>query len=254
MALNDSPRPSSRCSAFCTTSWDDGHPLDQRIAELLSKYGLTGTFYIPMQNSRPVMSASEVQQLSGSFEIGAHTVNHVVLTEVAEETAEKQIHESKKRIEDLTGSPCEAFCFPKGRFHRSHVEMVRRAGFRCARTVELLSTRFPVHRSGIDLIATTVQASPHPWIAYVKNSVKRHSPRNMANFLLYARTRNWAETALSMLQVVTQRGGVFHLWGHSWEVEERQQWMQLESVFREMHALGAVPCVTNSRLVSSQHR
>lgn len=28
-----------------TTSWDDGHPLDLKIAELLDKYGINGTFY-----------------------------------------------------------------------------------------------------------------------------------------------------------------------------------------------------------------
>jgi peptidoglycan-N-acetylglucosamine deacetylase len=237
--------------AICTTSWDDGHPLDCRVADLLVKYGLTGTFYIPMQNSRPVMNASAVRQLSGTFEIGAHTVDHVVLTEVSEETAEGQIRESKKRLEDLTGSSCDAFCFPKGRFRRSHLDMVRRAGFCCARTVELLSTGFPMRRVGIDLIPTTVQASPHPWTAYVKNSVKRFASRNIVNFLLHGRSRNWAETAHSMLQVVARRGGVFHLWGHSWEIEEQQQWPQLESVLREMQALRSVPCVPNSVLASS---
>ena len=30
--------------AYITTSWDDGHPLDFRVAELLAKYGLPGTF------------------------------------------------------------------------------------------------------------------------------------------------------------------------------------------------------------------
>lgn len=230
-----------------TTSWDDGHPLDLRVADLLAKYGLTGTFYIPMQNSRPVMNATEVRQLSATFEIGAHTVNHVVLTEVSAETAEGQIRESKRQLEDLTGRSCEVFCFPKGRFRRRHLKMVRRAGFCCARTVELLSTQFPTRRTGIHLIPTTVQASPHLLTAYAKNCIKRPSSRNMVNFLLYARSRNWTETARSMLQVVARRGGVFHLWGHSWEIEERQQWPQLESVLREMQ-LRSVPCVPNSQL------
>ena len=35
-------------STCITTSWDDGHPLDLRVAELLAKYGLQGTFYVPM--------------------------------------------------------------------------------------------------------------------------------------------------------------------------------------------------------------
>ena len=29
-----------------TTSWDDGNKLDIKVAELLDKYGMKGTFYI----------------------------------------------------------------------------------------------------------------------------------------------------------------------------------------------------------------
>lgn len=240
-------------SAIITTSWDDGHPLDRRVAELLAKYGLTGTFYIPLQNSRPVMSGAEIRRLSETFEIGAHTVDHVVLTEVSRETAEKQIRESKVKLEDITGKPCEAFCFPKGRFHRSHIGMVSRAGFQCARTVELLSTQFPRFRGQIYLIPTTVQATPQSWTAYIRNCATRLAPRNIVNFVEHGRKRNWSEIGWSMLEDVARHGGVFHLWGHSWEIEGRNQWSQLESVFRQMRELHAtVRCVPNSKLMYSQ--
>lgn len=238
-----------REQAVITTSWDDGHPLDQRVAELLAKYGLTGTFYIPLKNSRPVMTGPEILQLSEKFEVGAHTMDHAVLTEVSERVGEEEIWESKKRLEEITGRSCEVFCFPKGRFRRCHLDMVQRAGFRCARTVELLSTQFPIERAGILLIPTTVQASPHRWTAYVKNCTKRLGFRNMVNFVLYARSGNWTETAQAMLRAVVEHGGVFHLWGHSWEIEEQQQWSQLESVFSEMQSLrSTMPCVSNSQL------
>jgi peptidoglycan/xylan/chitin deacetylase (PgdA/CDA1 family) len=239
-----------KVSAICTTSWDDGHPLDQHLAELLAKYGLTGTFYIPLQNSRPVMTVQAIRKLSQAFEVGAHTVNHAVLTEVPDTTARSEIRESRKKLEDITGVPCDTFCFPKGRFRTSHLEMVRRAGFSCARTAELLSTRLPVNHGGLSLMPTTVQASPHRWTTYAKNCAKRLESRNALNLLLYARSRNWVETARAMLQVVAEQGGVFHLWGHSWEIEEQQQWKQLESVLGEMHGLRAkVPCLPNSKLV-----
>lgn len=35
-------------ATYITTSWDDGHPLDLRVAELLSEYHLQGTFYVPI--------------------------------------------------------------------------------------------------------------------------------------------------------------------------------------------------------------
>lgn len=236
-----------------TTSWDDGHPLDQRVAELLAKYGLTGTFYIPLQNSRPVMSGAEIRRLSETFEVGAHTVDHVVLTEVSQETAEGQIRESKMKLEEITGKPCEAFCFPKGRFHRNHVEMVSNAGFLCARTVELLSSQFPRRRENIYLVPTTIQTNPHSISTYVKNLAKRLSLTSLTNLLLRTRSQDWVESAHLMLNFVTRHRGVFHLWGHSWEIEERDQWSQLESIFRQMQELHAiVRCVPNSKLTYSQ--
>lgn len=242
--------PEMRPIPSCTTSWDDGHPLDHRVAALLAKYGLTGTFYVPIQNAREVMTAQQIRELSGSFEIGAHTAHHVVLTEVSAETAEGEIHDSKRRLEDITGRICEGFCFPRGRFHPGHLHMVRRSGLRYARTVELLSTRLPARRSGIYLIPTTVQVCPHRWTIYARNGAKRLALLNLKNLILHARSHDWPETARSMLRVVARQGGVFHLWGHSWEIEKRRQWAELEAVLREMRELRSlVPCLPNASLV-----
>jgi hypothetical protein len=38
--------------AYITTSWDDGHPSDLRLADLLHKHSLRGTFYVPPENIR----------------------------------------------------------------------------------------------------------------------------------------------------------------------------------------------------------
>lgn len=234
-----------------TTSWDDGHPLDMRVAELLAKYNLSGTFYIPFENSRTVMTSSAIRDLADRFEVGAHTVHHVDLTEVSAEIAESEILQSKSRLEDLTGRSCEAFCFPKGHFGSNHVRMVQRAGFRCARTVELLSIDSPRLVSGVHLIPTTAQANSHSFLAYARNSVKRSAFRNLARFALYARTVNWVELSRRLLRLAAAQGGVFHLWGHSWEIEENQQWQQLEDVLAEMNkARRPEGCVSNSGVLA----
>jgi peptidoglycan/xylan/chitin deacetylase (PgdA/CDA1 family) len=237
-------------AACCTTSWDDGHPLDLRVADLLAKYNLTGTFYVPLENSRPVMMPAQIRQVSASFEVGAHTTHHVVLTDAPDEQAEGEIRESKGRLESITGRSCEGFCFPKGRFHRAHLRMVCRSGFRFARSVELLSIRTPARRFGVFVVPTTVVAAPSSWGAYVRNGAKRLAMRNVFRSLLRARSSDWTATARAMMRIVAQHGGVFHLWGHSWEVEEQRQWQQLECVFHDMQELrSALPCVPNSGLI-----
>ena len=72
----------ARRAAFVTTSWDDGHPMDVRLAALLEKHGVLGTFYVPVRyNQFPVMNGDQIRALrSMGMEIGSHTVTHPKLT------------------------------------------------------------------------------------------------------------------------------------------------------------------------------
>jgi peptidoglycan/xylan/chitin deacetylase (PgdA/CDA1 family) len=119
---------------FITTSWDDGHILDLRVAQMLDKYGLTGTFYVPQHAEYGTMNTSQIRQLSQHYEIGAHTIDHLALTDLPEDQARQQIVNSKAWVEQITGRACPMFCPPKGRFTKSHLAMVHDAGFpQCAR-------------------------------------------------------------------------------------------------------------------------
>jgi hypothetical protein len=46
-----------KLETYITTSWDDGHPSDLRVAELLIKHGLRGTFYVPMTAQTATLTA-----------------------------------------------------------------------------------------------------------------------------------------------------------------------------------------------------
>ena len=231
-----------------TTSWDDGHPLDLRIAEALAKYGLHGTFYVPLENSRPILSSTQIRDLSSAFEIGAHTVRHRILTELGNNEARCEIVESKARIEEMTGKACQTFCFPSGRFTGAHVCMLREAGFSAVRTVELLSLDFPRVRNGIAMIPTTVQAHQHSLGVYIRNGMKRRRVPAFLN-LRACYESDWGAMAMALLRRAGSSGGVFHLWGHSWEIEETQQWQALERVLEAMAETGrSACCAPNGKL------
>jgi len=74
---------------FFTTSWDDGHPMDNRLAELLAKYDIQGTFYIPATNieGRSTLTEKDIISLSSSFEIGGHTYSHIYLDKLSSDRA-----------------------------------------------------------------------------------------------------------------------------------------------------------------------
>jgi peptidoglycan-N-acetylglucosamine deacetylase len=217
---------------YITTSWDDGHPSDLRLAELLIKHGLRGTFYVPMTAETGTMTAAQLRELSSAFEIGAHTMHHVILTQKTKEGAWQEISGSKLWLEDTIGRSCRMFCPPTGAFSRQHVEMVRRADFIGLRTVELGSVDLPRERAGLALMPTTVQAYPHGLVAFARNATKRMAFANLWRFVAYGRTTDWPELAQRLLHRALECGGVFHLWGHSWELVDAEQWIRLDNVLQ----------------------
>jgi peptidoglycan/xylan/chitin deacetylase (PgdA/CDA1 family) len=236
-------------TAYLTTSWDDGYPLDMRIAELLNKYGLPGTFYVPLANDRPVLEPQQVAELSKAFEIGGHTVHHCDLLTVNDDIAQREITDCKAALEQIVGRACTAFCFPRGHFRRKHLALVREAGYRAARTVEYMATSMPQSRNGLAVLTTTLQAGSAGISVIIRNSFKRLRPLILFRYL-HHRNPDWAGTAESILRRVMEHGGVFHLWGHSWEIDALDEWDNLEAVFATLaqykdHAV----LVTNSGLL-----
>lgn len=244
----------NHAASLVTTSWDDGHPLDLRIADLLSRYGVTGTFYIPRDVRWPTMTAGQIRELASRFEVGAHTLDHTPLDRAPGEEALDQLSGSREWIEDVTGKPCRAFCFPQGRYRREQLPLVREAGYLAVRTIELLSTDWPRRVEGLALIPTTVQAYPHSPLAYARNALKRRSVRNLFRARALFCGRDWRELAVNLLERTLAEGGVFHLWGHSWEIEQEQEWDQLEELLALVAAnKDKVTCLANAELESYAH-
>ena len=237
--------------ALITTSWDDGHPSDMRLAEMLDRHGLTGTFYIPRSIPTGVLPDGEIRELSNRFEIGAHTLNHVFLSDTDRHTAEREIAGSKGWVEEITGKRCEMFCPPAGRYKRFHLPMFRDAGYAGIRSVEFMSLDWPrENRLSLLEMPTTLQVFNHPAASYVRNAAKRAAIANLWRYVIYGRSTSWAVLARRLLARVCSVGGVFHLWGHSWELDANESWGELEDVMGLMAdaVRSGVPCLTNGEV------
>jgi peptidoglycan/xylan/chitin deacetylase (PgdA/CDA1 family) len=195
------------------------------------------------------MTAAQIRELSGAFEIGAHTLRHVDLTHATDEQARQEITASRSWIEEVTGSPCLVFCPPQGRFARRHLGMIRQAGYDGMRSVELLSLDFPRRDGDLSLMPTTLQAHPHGWLVYARNALKRGTLGNLRRAIVHCCSGDWTRPARSLLRLALDRGGVFHLWGHSWEMEQTGQWQRLEEVLRFLSQhVGGARTLTNGQL------
>jgi hypothetical protein len=244
-----------RAQAWITTSWDDGHPLDFRIAQLLAECGLRGTFYVPRTSEHGTMSEAKIRELAAGFEIGAHTVHHVDLTGVDDRVAWGEIVDSKAWLEDLLGRRCTMFCAPLGRYRRSHLDLIRQARYEAIRTVEFFSVDRPRSSRGLLVMPTTMQAHPHGAGVCICNAMRRGAVGNLWRYIRHGIGCAWEEMAESIMGDVMTRGGVFHLWGHAWELEERASWARLEKVLRMLgRATRNASAVTNGELCAQVTR
>lgn len=212
-----------------TTSWDDGHELDLRLADLLEKYNLEATFYIPKANTeRPVMQPHQMRQLAQRFEVGGHTVSHVRLGGISNKEMEEEVGGSFRWLADTTGKPPVSFCFPGGVYNRRSLAAVFAHGYRVARTTELLRTR-PWLPNGT--MPTTLQAYEHRSFTYVKHLAKRGRWIGLVRSLAQRQPTDLESLVEHFMNRIETNGGCFHLWGHSWEIEEHNLWPRLERLF-----------------------
>ncbi|MGD9531174.1 MAG: polysaccharide deacetylase family protein [Pseudonocardia sp.] len=224
-----------------TTSWDDGHVLDHCVAGLLDTYGIAGTFYVAPRNvelaRRVRMGRRDLRALAADFEIGGHTLNHLRLTTIPDAVAEREIGDGKDELEQLLGVPLRSFCYPGGAYDRRHKSMVRSAGFEYARTIRRYETRSSCAME----VHTTVHAYRHLCDLPDMLRLSKGSPRRTAHYFW-----NWDILAMALFDQVLATGGVYHLWGHSWEIDQNRDWERLERVLGYIARRPGVRYVTNS--------
>lgn len=232
---------------FVTISVDDGDPRDFRTAELLQKYGLEATFYIPSKNpERPVMSESQVRELAKGFEIGAHTVNHLPLKSMTDAQAFEEISGGKKWLEDLLSRPCISFCYPRGKFNGATPGLVKKAGFLGGRTCLFNLHTFPQNPF---LWGLSTHAYSHSKAIQLRHAALEGNYRGLVNFLsTYKGTTDWQRHFHLALDHVEKNGGIAHLYFHSWEVDDLKLWGAIEAVFAEISRRKGFTRVTNGKL------
>ena len=211
---------------------------------MLKEYGLKATFYMAPMNQefakQDLLSLPEIRDLSQDFEIGAHSMTHRRLPSISEQEAAREIIESKAVLEQAIGKEIKVFCYPGGEYTKLHVQLVKDAGYRYARTVDRYifavgdpyeaGTSLHVYNHGLDLWQTARFVKFQP--------------------IKLLRCLEWDALAKAMFDQVVKRGGVYHIWGHSWEIDEHHDWERLEDVFRYISANPKVSYVTNGELES----
>jgi peptidoglycan/xylan/chitin deacetylase (PgdA/CDA1 family) len=99
--------------------------------------------------AEPMLSLSQVREMAGAgVEFGSHTVSHPHLTDLPIAEAAREVHDSRRLLEDTTGAPCLSFAYPYGDWNVEVRELVAQAGY-----VAACTTRRAAARPGDDPLA-----------------------------------------------------------------------------------------------------
>jgi hypothetical protein len=239
-----------RPPVIVTTSWDDDSASGLKIAELLSARGLSGTFYVPTGRLGEVstFTRGDLQALSANgFEIGGHTVSHRILTKLEPSELTREVVDCKQVLQEVVGREVTTFCYPRGRFDARVVREVERAGYRGARSTQILFSGaiFPPYE-----MPTTVQAYPHRRSNYVRNLVRLGAIpellKSMPDILSFD---NWLQLGKRLFDRTLRHGGTWHLYGHPWEIEKLNLWSDVKEMFDYVSHRESVTYVTNGELL-----
>ncbi|MGH9499159.1 MAG: polysaccharide deacetylase family protein [Terriglobales bacterium] len=218
---------------YLTISVDDGSAKDPKTADLLHKYGLRATFYVPASNpERPVILPGEIREVAKRFEVGSHTMSHLPINRMSDEHASREVEDGKNWLEDVLGERVISFCYPRGKFNRATPRLVREAGFLGARTTMMNLCDFPENPF---LWGVSTQAYSHSRMIQVRHALLERNFAGIRNFFYDFRgTVNWQQHFAYALNHVEKFGGIAHLILHSWEMEEMGVWSTLESVLESV--------------------
>lgn len=136
-------------------TFDDGFATTiEMVLPVLTRNAIPTAFFIPTAHlgkeavwltdeerrklTGPILTAENLKLLSKNkgVTIGSHGMNHRRLTEIKDDDARKELAESKRQLENITGTKVKTHSFPYGVYDDRHVAMARKAGYNYVFTVE----------------------------------------------------------------------------------------------------------------------
>lgn len=110
-------------------SFDDGYrPQFTFALPQLRKHGWAGVLNLKAEGS-DLYESNVKAMIAAGWELAAHTIHHLDLTELGPEQLEEEIAGSRKILQDEFHVPVRDFCYPAGRFDETVIAAVEKAGY-----------------------------------------------------------------------------------------------------------------------------
>ncbi|MBS1679039.1 MAG: polysaccharide deacetylase family protein [Actinobacteria bacterium] len=115
-------------------SFDDGYRPQYTFAlPTLRKHGWAGVLNLKAEGSE-LYESNVKAMLAAGWELAAHTIHHLDLTELGPEELKEEVAGSRRMLQKEFKVPVNNFCYPAGQFDETVIEAVEEAGYTGATT------------------------------------------------------------------------------------------------------------------------
>jgi peptidoglycan/xylan/chitin deacetylase (PgdA/CDA1 family) len=223
-----------------TSSWDDGHPLDVKIAGMLEEFGFVGTFYASTgPKGRRLIRDEDLARIGRNHEFGVHGRTHRIFTELPRSALADEIQWAVEEMSRF-GNVGHVVAPPRGKIDKATRVFIGELGF-AVRTGAIIGT---TEVSG-NSFEPTFQLYPHVWTTIIRNCAYRRRIPTVALLLALARDGGVRDRFVALLRAAVRSQGGVHVWGHAADIERFDLWDALRSLLRAAADLGLTP-VSNS--------
>ncbi len=108
----------------------------ERINSMREKFSFTPTKEYP-EEERQALNKKEIMLMRGFIDFQSHSCFHPILTTCTYDECKKEIVQSKDEIGKLLGEECRHFAYPNGDYTDREIELVKKAGYLSARTIDV---------------------------------------------------------------------------------------------------------------------
>lgn len=108
----------------------------QRLRFLNERLGFTNTKEYS-EEERQSLSKTEIMLMRDFVNFQSHSRFHPILTTCDYDECREEIFQSKKDLENLLGIECNHFAYPNGDYTEREIDLVKKAGYLSARTVDV---------------------------------------------------------------------------------------------------------------------